>query len=226
MSAIVAPSGKESAGTNGAAAAHPTVADLLDGLGGISADRVLLEPAPGTATETDLLALPDDVRQACELIDRTLVVKAIVAPESAVASCLIMFLAPFVLKEKLIVVLGPDGHTRYFGDQIRLPDVALILRRRLPSGKLPPEQICPVAPDVAVEILSPGNTAHELELKRRTYFDSGVQQVWVADPRKRTVRVYSSPTEYTELGEDETLDGGAILPGFSLSVREWFDAAE
>lgn len=211
---------------NGPDGVRPTVADLLDSLGGISAERVLLEPSPGTATEADLLNLPEDVQRACELVDGTLVVKAMGAPESAVASCLMMFLAPFVLTKKLIVVLGPDGHTRYFGNQIRMPDVAVILRSRLPNGKLPPEQICPVAPDLAVEVLSPGNTTQEIDRKLKTFFDSGVQQVWVADPRKRTVRVYSGQTEFTELDVDGTLDGGTILPGFSLSVREWFDAAE
>ena len=212
--------------TNGPNGVRPTVADLLDRLGGIAAERVLLEPAPGTATEGDLLKLPEDVQRACELVDGTLVVKAMGAPESAVASCLMMFLAPFVLTKKLIVVLGPDGHTRYFGNQIRMPDVAVILRSRLPNGKLPPEQICPVAPDLAVEVLSPGNTTQEIDRKLKTFFDSGVQQVWVADPRKRNVLVYSTPTSCSELDEDGTLEGGTILPGFSLSVREWFDAAE
>jgi Uma2 family endonuclease len=205
--------------------ARETVADLLDRLGGISADRVLLNPAPGTATEADLLKLPGDIQRLCELIDGTLVVKVMGAPESAVASCLMMFLAPFVLKHKLIVVLGPDGHTRYFGDQIRMPDVAVILRSRLPDGRLPDEQICPVAPDLAVEVLSPRNPQRELDLKLKTYFESGVRLVWVVDPRRRLVRVYTAVESCTQLREDDALDASEILPGFSLSVREWLDAA-
>lgn len=215
----------ESIETRGADPARATIADLLDRLGGVPADRVLLRPAPGSATETDLLNLPSDVQQLCELVEGTLVIKAMGAPESAIASCLMMFLAPYVLTRKLIVVLGPDGHTRYFGNQIRMPDVAVILRSRLPDGRLPDEQICPIAPDLAVEVLSPRNTPRELELKLRTYFDSGVRMVWVVDPRRRLVQSYSAPMNFTVLGEQDSLDAPGILPGFSLSIRDWFEAA-
>lgn len=203
-----------------------TIADLLESLGGIDAERVLLHPQPGTATEADLLRLPHDVQRLCELIDGTLVVKTMGAPESWTAILLASHILRVVHKNKLAVVLGPDGHTRYFGNQVRMPDVAVILRSRLPEGKLPKEQICPVPPDLAVEVLSPGNTRKEMAKKLKTFFDSGVKVVWMADPRKRTVRVHTSPKDFTELSEDGTLVGGDILPGFKLSVREWFDSAE
>lgn len=206
---------------------HPaTVADLLKSLGGISAERVLLDPPPGKATEADLLRLPHDVQRLCELIDGTLVVKTMGARESWAAILLASHILKIVEKKNLAVVLGPDGHTRYFGNQVRMPDVAVILRSRLPDGKLPKEQICPVPPDLAVEVLSPGNTRKEMAKKLKTFFDSGVKMVWLADPRKRTVRIHTSPRDYIELQDDGTLDGGDILPGFSLSIREWFDAAE
>jgi Uma2 family endonuclease len=206
---------------------HPaTVADLLESLGGISAERVLLHPQPGTATEADLLRLPHDVQRLCELIDGTLVVKAMGAPESVAAACLIMLIGRLPGIFQLAVVMGGDGHTRYFGNQVRMPDVAVILRSRLPDGKLPKEQICPVPPDLAVEVLSPGNTRKEMAKKLKTFFDSGVQVVWLADPRKRTVRIHTSPKAFTELNDDGILEGGDILPGFRLSVREWFDSAE
>ena len=105
------------------------------------------------------------------------------------------------------------------------PDVAIILRSRLPRGEMPRDPICPVAPDLAIEILSPGNTRKELARKLQTYFDSGVRIAWVVIPPKRLVRVYTSATDFSELGEDDTLDGGEILPGFRLSIREWFEAA-
>ncbi len=81
-------------------------------------------------------------------------------------------------------------------------------------------------PDLAIEVLSSGNTRKEITRKLRTYFESGVRLVWVVDPRKRTVRVHTSPDKYTRLGEDDTLDGGEILPGFTVSIREWLEAAE
>jgi Uma2 family endonuclease len=202
-----------------------TVADLLESLGDVPPDRVLLQPAPGTATEADLQRLPHDMQRMCELIDGTLVMKAMGAPESLAAFCLAAYLAPY-MKQGLIAAMGPDGHTRYFGNQIRMPDVAVFLRSRLPGGKMPKEQICPVAPDWTVEVLSPGNTRKETAKKLKTYFESGVRLAWVADPRKRTVRVYTSPENFKEFGEDASLDAGDILPGFKLSIREWFDSAE
>ena len=107
-----------------------------------------------------------------------------------------------------------------------MPDVAVILRSRLPNGKLPKKQICPVPPDLAVEILSPGNTRKEIKRKLREYFDSGVRLAWVVDPRKRMVRVHTSPTTFTELTEDDTLNGDDVLPGFTVSIREWFAKSE
>lgn len=203
-----------------------TLGDLLERLGGIPPDRVLMHPQPGTATEADLLRLPNDVRRMCELVDGTLVMKAMGAPESVIAYALGRFLFPYLVLHDIAVVLGPDGHTRYFGNQIRMPDVAVILRSRLPRGKFPRSPICPVPPDLAIEVVSPGNTRKEIARKLRTFFDSGVRLVWVVDPRKRTVRVHTSPDRYTTLGEDDTLDGGEILPEFTVSIREWLETAE
>lgn len=203
-----------------------TLADLLERLGDIPPDRVLLHPWPGTATEDDLLRLPHDIQRLCELVDGTLVVKAMGAPESLMAFVLAGFLGPYLKENRIAVALGPDGHTRYFGNLVRMPDVAVILRKRLPDGKLPKEQICPVSPDLVVEILSPGNTKKEIKRKLREYFDSGVRLAWIVDPKKRKVRVYTSPVKFTELTEEDTLDASEVLPGFTVSIREWFAEAE
>lgn len=203
-----------------------TLADLLERLGNIPPDRVLLHPWPGTATEEDLLRLPKDVRRMCELIDGTLVVKAMGYPESVLAMVLVGFLREFLRGKKLAAVSGPDGHIRFFGDQVRMPDVAVLLRDKLPDGELPTEQICPIAPDLAVEVLSPGNTKKEMKRRVREFFDSGVRLVWILDPKKRKVRVYTSPDDDTEFKEDGTLDGGDVLPGFTVSIEEWFAEAK
>ncbi len=154
-----------------------TMADVLDRLGGISADRVLTRPASGTATEADLLRLPDETQKICELIDNTLVVKAVRAPESELTMNLVGFLKIF-LNEKgmrgLIRILGPDGHPRNFGGNIRMPDVAIIRRDELPDGKIPKDQqVCPVSPAWAVEVLSPGNTKREIAKKAQHLFRLG-----------------------------------------------------
>jgi Uma2 family endonuclease len=107
-----------------------------------------------------------------------------------------------------------------------MPDVAIIYRDRLPDGKLPKDAICAFPPDLAVEVLSKRNTRREIDKKLETFFESGVRLAWVADPRKRIVRVYRSADDFTELTDKDVLDGENVLPGFKLSIREWFDAAE
>ncbi len=93
---------------------------------------------------------------------------------------------------------------------------------RLPDGRIPDAPIPPIAPDLAVEVLSPSNTAKEMALKRIDYFAAGVRLVWEVDPRTRTVAAYTGPKRHRVLGEDGTLSGGAVLPGFKVAVRDLF----
>ena len=95
-----------------------------------------------------------------------------------------------------------------------------IPRRRLPAG-----QILDVVPDLAVEILSPTNTKKEMDRKRREYFKGGATLVWEADPETRTVQVFTGPETSETLDENGVLDGGTVLPGFTLSIRDWFARA-
>jgi Uma2 family endonuclease len=203
-----------------------TLADLLHELGDIDPGRVLLQPPPGTATEEDLLRLPPDLQQVTELVDGTLVVKAMGAPESWLQNLFVAFLAQHRELFRKLVILGPDGHTRYFGNNVRMPDIAVFLRSQLPDGKLPRQPICPVPPQLAIEVLSRGNTRGEMDKKRRLFFESGVKYVWEIDPRRRTAVVFTSPDDFTELGEEGRLECPEVLPGFALTLREWLDAAE
>ena len=76
--------------------------------------------------------------------------------------------------------------------------------------------------DVTVEVLSEGNTEKEMARKCQEYFTAGAGLVWLVDPARRTVRVYTSPADYTVLRDDHQLDGGTVLPGFTLKLRELF----
>src|SRR5207244_67545 len=111
------------------------------------------------------------------------------------------------------VVSGPDATMRLAPGLVRLPDVAFVAWARFPDGKLPAEPIPELVPDLAVEVLSRGNTEAEMERKRNEYFAAGVRLVWYLDPEPRTVRVYTNPTEVRLMTEDEALDGGEVLPG-------------
>lgn len=78
------------------------------------------------------------------------------------------------------------------------------------------------AGNLAAEVLSPGNTPAEMARKRQEYFGAGVVLLWEVDPVARTVAVYAAPDQPTILGEADTLDGGAVLPEFTLPLRELF----
>ena len=105
---------------------------------------------------------------------------------------------------------------------VRIPDVSFTNWDRLPGRHVPTEPVPDVVPDLAVEVLSEGNTREEMERKLKEYFLSDVTLVWFVDPKKRTVRVYTSPDEATELTESDTLDGDDVLPGFSVPVARLF----
>ena len=84
------------------------------------------------------------------------------------------------------------------------------------------EKYFPFAPDLAVEVLSPGNTRREMEEKIAMYFAAGARAVWVFDPKKRTAAAYTSPSEVLVLSEHEKFDGGEVLPGFTLDLAKLF----
>src|SRR5688572_21586988 len=94
---------------------------------------------------------------------------------------------------------------------VRAPDVAFVAGGRLVSD---PVGFAPLAPDLAVEIVSPSNTLSEIQDKVIDYLFAGTQLVWVVDPRRRTVTTYRSREEIRLLTEDEDLDANAVLPGF------------
>ena len=108
---------------------------------------------------------------------------------------------------------------------VRIPDISFISWDRFPGRQVPRLSMLDFAPDLAVEVLSPGNTQQEMDEKLRNYFASGVRLVWYLDPASRTARVYTGPGKCAHLGEEDTLEGGAVVPGFQLAIREWFDRA-
>jgi Uma2 family endonuclease len=199
-----------------------TMADLLERLGNVPLHRIRARPAPGHATEADVLAVHRDENLICELVDGVLVEKAMGFRESGLAVILSTLLNVFVLPRNLGVVTGPDGTVRLMAGLVRIPDVAFTSWDRMPGRRRPTNPIPDLAPDLAVEVLSASNTDAEMLRKRHDYFNANVRLVWEFDPNSRTVTVYTSPTQKTVLDETMTLDGGAVLPGFALSVRDFF----
>ncbi len=200
----------------------PTIDGLIERLGGIPLNRVLSQPAPGLATEPDLIEAQRKYDRLYELVDGNLVEKGIGFAESLLAGALIEVLREFVIPRNLGLVSTPDGMFRLFGGLVRIPDVAFTSWARLADRKVPRTPIPSLVPDLVVEILSESNTRAEMERKRGEYFSSGVRLVWEVDPETRTVAVYCPDGTVEILGPSQWLDGKDVLPGFTLDLAEFF----
>jgi Uma2 family endonuclease len=199
-----------------------TAADLVARFGPIPLHRIRLHPPPGTATEEDVVEINERHDCLCELVDGVLVEKTMGVYEAYLAVELSRLLGNYVKEHGLGIVLGPDGMIRLSPGLVRVPDVSYISIGRLPGGKVPREAMFGLAPDLAVEVLSKGNTRREMEQKLVDYFAAGVRQVWYVDPRPEEVRVYDAPDRFTVVGRQGTLEGGSLLPGFRLELKSLF----
>ncbi len=202
------------------------VAELVAHVGGVPGNRIRLTPAPGNATEADLLHACEVEKRLCELIDGTLVEKSMGAIESFLAFELGLFLGNFVKQHDLGILLGEAGMLRYSPRRIYIPDISYISWAQNPMQEMQKQQVPDLHPDLAVEVLSPSNTPREMAQKRVDYFDWGTKLVWQLDPAKRTMQVFSAPETSTTVQPTGTLDGGAVLPGFTLPLAKLFENAD
>jgi len=108
-------------------------------------------------------------------------------------------------------------------DTVRAPDIAFVRRERIErAGEVKGYWIG--APDLAVEVTSPGDTKREVDNKVAEWLEAGARMVWVVSPKLRTVTVYRSLTDIVVLAEKDTLDGGDVVPGFQIRVAEIFSS--
>jgi Uma2 family endonuclease len=199
-----------------------TLADLLDRLGGVPLDRIRFHPSLGTATVQDVIDIQKQEGKLCELVEGVLLEKTVGYNESSLAVFLAGLLNAFVVPRNLGLVTGPDGTVELMADLVRIPDVAFTHWDRLPGRRRPATPVPRLAPNLAVEVLSRSNTPGEMAVKRQDYFTAGVELVWEINPVTRRISVYTSPTQFTTLEPADTLDGGTVLPGFTLPVQELF----
>ncbi|HLQ45552.1 MAG TPA: Uma2 family endonuclease [Planctomycetaceae bacterium] len=199
-----------------------TFADLLDELGGISPSRVRLRPTPGRATEKDVIRIEAQENRLFELVDGVLVEKAMGAKESLLATHISYRMLKQLESDDLGVVLGADGMMRLRPRLVRIPDVSFISWDQIPGGEFPSKPIPDLYPDLAVEVLSDSNTPREIERKLAEYFAAGCRLAWIVDPKTKTADVYTAPDECQHLRPTQSLDGGDVLPGFKLSLKELF----
>jgi Uma2 family endonuclease len=104
-------------------------------------------------------------------------------------------------------------------DTVRGLDLGFIRKARLPDGL--PDGFIPFTPDLAVEVISPGNAAQDIHDKVLELLNGGTRLIWLVYLNSQTVMVYT-PDSVTILRQGDTLDGGDVLPGFTLSVADIF----
>jgi Uma2 family endonuclease len=184
----------------------------------VVSDNGTLAPADSVPT-----TIPDDMLY--EVVEGKVVEKIVGASEIEIATLLIEFLAPFVRAHRLGKVLG---EMIFRIDQVkdlqRRPDVSFVSHARWPyHRRVPKVAVWDIVPDMAVEIVSPSNTADHVQEKIHEYFAAGVRRVWVVYPRQQEVYVYASPTEIQVLQLGQELDGGDLIPGFRLPLAALFE---
>lgn len=137
----------------------------------------------------------------------------------------------------LVVLLSNHGRATGVGDAfadgigyelvhlphtVRVPDGSFVRAHRLPAEGIGPG-LLKLAPDLAIEVLSPSETASELQEKLDDYRVAGTRLVWVVDPVRRTVMIVASDAPVRWLHESDALDGGDVVPGFSCPVADIFE---
>jgi Uma2 family endonuclease len=201
----------------------PTIADLLRRLGDISPERVRLEPTPGTATEADVVRYSETDETLYELVDGTLVEKAMGWGETDLESWLYGFLNDHVRQHDLGKVFVGTGMIRLGKGKVRGPDLTVLLWENVPTDE--ENQKYPIArtvPDLVVEVISRSNTSKEMARKRKEYFAAGTKIVWQIYSKTKTIEVFTSPGRFRTLSINDTLDGGPVMPDFRLPVRTLF----
>lgn len=173
-------------------------------------------------TAADLLELPDDgVRH--ELIHGELTGMNPTGFEHLdLSGLLIHRLRGFASERGLGIVGGEAGFVlAHDPDTVLAPDIVFVRADRLPPRE-ERQGFLDLAPDLAVEILSPSDRAVDVNAKVVIYLEAGVRLVWIVDPRRHTVTAYAADRTARVLVEGDDLDGGEALPGFRLPLTELF----
>jgi Uma2 family endonuclease len=204
-----------------------TFAEFHARLGDIPLHRIWMTPAPGTATEADLLAAwatPPHPRP--ELVDGALIEKRGTFLGASIVGSLVGHVGCFVKERDLGVCLMGNMPFRLRPGLVRAPSFSFTPWERFPGGELPDEEIGSTVPALVVELPNESNTAAELDRKVSEYFAAGCRLAWVIDPRAKGARVYTSAKKFKELDETGTLDGGKVLPGLAFKLSDLFAATK
>jgi Uma2 family endonuclease len=162
---------------------------------------------------------PEQQNRLFELINGEIVEKVGSFKPSEIAAWIITFLNVYLLKTRLGYVTGADGSYILAPNYEFIPDAAYISKTSLPDR---PERQVFGAPNLAVEVKSPTDSKRELRQKAEDYLRFGTKMVWLVCPDDQRVEVYIPDQDVIEVNLDGIIDGGAVLPGFALPVRDIF----
>ena len=177
---------------------------------------------PQTLTAEDLWRMPDTERR--ELVKGELRTMAPAGfDHGAVITNLAFLLTQHVKANQLGLVLGAE--TGFLlarnPDTVRGADIAFVSNARLPAAGRPTGYF-PGPPDLAVEVVSPGDTLQDVEDKVDDYLAAGTKLVWVVNPRRRTVTIHRPQETPKLLADTQTLTGDEVVPAFTCPVAEIF----
>jgi Uma2 family endonuclease len=170
------------------------------------------------ATEDDLRAMPEDGRKY-ELVDGEIRVSPAGDRHSQIALELGARLLTFVKERRLGHVFGADAGFRLPSGNVRSPDVSFVASDRFAEDQVP-DDWGRVAPDLAVEVISPGDRPRHVLDKVGEYLEAGVRLVWVIHPRQERAVVYRSMSDVRELGRDGFLEGEDVIPGLRIAFGD------
>jgi Uma2 family endonuclease len=183
---------------------------------------------PWLPTGDDLLKMPEEMTKGYELIEGVLVPKGgTLSPTSGthgkVENNAAFELTLFNRQHNLgTVITGDPGYyTRDDTHTVRAPDVAFVSYEKVPPDS-EMEGFSRIPPDLVIEVVSPSNSAEEIEEKVQEWLAFGVKIVWVMFPKTRRVRVFTHDGKWRILNAKEMLDGGDVLPGFRVEVSALF----
>ncbi len=164
------------------------------------------------------VALPENAERSFEFIGGEIVEVVSNGESSEIGALFVAMLTLFVRPRKLGRITGADGGYMIGGERY-IPDAAFISIQKQPKRSRAAYN--PIPPDLVVEVLSPSNSPADMRIKVVNYLRAGTA-VWVVDPDLQRVEVYVPGQPPRILGVNDTLDGGAILPGFELVVKDIF----
>lgn len=165
----------------------------------------------------EVVERPENRNRLFELIDGGVVEKAASFKPSKIGMRMGRFIGNYA--DAIGYVTGADGSYILSPDFEFMPDVGYISKLRLPEM---PDREVQGPPDLAVEVKSPTDSKRELRLKVEDYLRFGTKRVWLVFPDEQRVEVYVPDADVQELDINGILDGGDVLPGFTLPVRDIF----